>query len=84
MADNRPSTDFDSDDGEELNEVDEALRRALERREQPTIDDSNRRLSRESVTVFPPLKLPEAKTVYSLEQGFRDDSDEEIDDRTGR
>ncbi|KAK3500000.1 uncharacterized protein B0T23DRAFT_401501 [Neurospora hispaniola] len=50
VADNRPSTDFDSDDGEELNEVDEALRRALERREQPTIDDSNRRLSRESVT----------------------------------
>ncbi|EGO60471.1 hypothetical protein NEUTE1DRAFT_119643 [Neurospora tetrasperma FGSC 2508] len=47
VADNRPSTDFDSDDGEELNEVDEALRRALERREQPTIDDSNRRLSRD-------------------------------------
>lgn len=67
LADNRPSTDFDSDDGEELNEVDEALRRALERREQPSIDDdSNRRLSRD------------------LEQGFRDDSDEETDDRTRR
>ncbi|KAK3399024.1 hypothetical protein B0T20DRAFT_351857, partial [Sordaria brevicollis] len=48
VADNRPSTDFDSDDGEELNDVDEALRRALERREQPSIDDnSNRRLSRD-------------------------------------
>ncbi|KAK3951236.1 hypothetical protein QBC32DRAFT_344480 [Pseudoneurospora amorphoporcata] len=66
VADNRPSTDFDSDDGQELNDVDEALRRALERREQPSIDDSNRRLSRD------------------LEQGFRDDSDEEDDDRTTR
>ena len=52
MADSRLSTDFDSDVGEELNEVDEVLRRALERREQPTIDDSNRRLSRESVDMI--------------------------------
>lgn len=83
VADNRPSTDFDSDDGEELSEVDEALRRALERREQPTMNDF-RRLSRELVTVPFPPKLLETNNVDSLEQGFRDDSDEETDDRTRR
>ncbi|KAI0491004.1 hypothetical protein F4859DRAFT_508794 [Xylaria cf. heliscus] len=65
VADDESDVGFGSEEGEELNEVDEDRRHALSLDSHHQHADSNRRLSRD------------------LEEGFRDDSDDD-DDRDGR
>lgn len=73
---------FDSEDGEELGDVDETIARTvLDQQRGGTIDDSTRRLSRESVG-HPVPQITALLTDSSLEEGFMDDSDDE-DSRSG-
>ncbi|KAH8163100.1 hypothetical protein CIB48_g5148 [Xylaria polymorpha] len=66
VADDESDVGFGSEEGEELNEVDEDRRHALSLDTHHQHADNNRRLSRD------------------LEEGFRDDSDNDDDDRESR